>query len=108
MAGVTKLVNSGATERDLLWTLLLKIGGANTMIQKCPFKHSTRDLLFTLIAVSGTAEPAAGSITAAMLAPGAVSDIVSTTKKTGLGVSADGVATFDASGRITAITEAAP
>lgn len=61
--------------------------------------------------------PAAGSITTAMLqdnavtsaklAAGSVSDVVSTTKKTGLGVSADGSEAFDAKGRITSVTEAA-
>lgn len=101
-------------------------------VQRCPFPHSTRDLLYTLvnngISTGGGGPIADGSITEAKLANGAVtsgkiangavtssklaaasvSPIVSTTKTVGLGIGTDGELTFDTKGRITAIQEATP
>lgn len=64
-------------------------------ILRCPFRPSTRDLLYTLIKATQDA-PAAGGI--------AIPDGVYTT---GLGVSQDGKVTI-AGGELTAIQEAQP
>lgn len=113
MAEVKRFGRSQVPTRDLLWTLLLQLGGPNVKITRCPPNGTERDLLYSILlatqAGSGSGGPIPdGSITEAKFAPGAVSPIVSTTKKTGLGVSSDGEATFDSKGRIIAVTEAAP
>lgn len=93
---VRKLLNSEATERDLLWTLLVLTGGNAVKIKKCPFQYTGRDLLYTLLQ-SGAVGGVGGVGTT-------VPDGVYTV---GLGISNDGKLTV-AGGKITNIQQAQP
>jgi hypothetical protein len=132
MSAPIKLTDRRFSDRDLLFSIFTLLGGDMSTLVKLPTSlktHGVRDLLYSILQNGITAgggdvpdgsiteaklapnavtssKVADGSITAAKLGAGSVSDIVSTTKKVGLGVSADGVQTFDAKGRISAVQEA--